>query len=123
MVAPSVARCPVAAPVGSMYAEIAEADVAALRQRFALFLAEALVVEDLDRLLEGVRRGDVVVGHAVGVEVRHLVAAQDIAAAQLDGIHVHLACGDVEKDFAREGFVLPRTAVGGRPAVLENTVL
>ena len=93
----------------------AEADVATLFQRFALFAAEALMVEDLDRLLEGVRGRDVVVGHAVGVEVRHLVAAEDIAAAQVDGVHVHLACGDVEKDFAREGFVLPRTAVGGKP--------
>ena len=54
------------------------------------------------------------IGHAVGVEVRHLVAAQDVAAAQLDGIHVHLPRRDVEKYFAGEGFVLPRTAVGGQ---------
>ena len=93
----------------------AEADVAALRQRVGLFLAEAFVVEDLHGLLEGVGRGDVVVRHAVGVDVRHLVAAQDVAAAQLDGIDADLARCDVEKDFAREGFVLPGAAVGGEP--------
>ena len=111
MVAPSVARCPVAAPVGSMYAE-SQGRCSGPAPSFSLFATEALVVEDLHRLFEGVRRSDVVVGHAVGVEVRHLVAAQDVAAAQLDGVHVHLARGDVEKDFTREGFVLPRTAVG-----------
>ena len=93
----------------------AESDVAALRQRVGLLLAEALMVEDLHGLLEGVGRGDMVVRHAVGVEVRHLVAAQDVAAAQLDGIDVDLARRDVEKYFPREGFVLPGSAVGGEP--------
>ena len=89
----------------------AESDVAALLQRVCLFLAEALVVKDFHGLLEGVRGRDVVVRHAVGVEVRHLVAAQHVAAAKIDGIHAHLARGDVEQDLAREGFVLPWTAI------------
>ncbi len=92
----------------------AEADVAPLLQRVLLLLAETLVVEDLHRLLEGVGRCHVLIGHAVGVDVGHLVAAKDVAAAQLDGVHVHLPRGDVEKYFAREGFVLPRAAIGGK---------
>ncbi len=98
-------------------------DVAAGVQRVLLLLAESLVVEDFDGLLERIRGCDVLIGHAVGVEVRHLVATQNVSAAQFDGVHVHLSRRDVEKYFAGEGFVLPWTAVGGQPAVLENTVL
>ena len=92
------------------------AQIATLRQRLALLLAKAFVVKDFHRLLERLARGDVVVRHAVGVEVGHLVGAQQVSPAQFDGVEVHLACGDVEKYFPRQGFVLPRSAVGGQTA-------
>ena len=69
------------------------------------------MVKDFHGLLEGLDRRDVVVRHAVRIEVRHLVAAQQVLATKIDRIHVHLARGDVEQDFAREGFVLPRPAI------------
>ena len=81
------------------------------------------MVEDLHGLLEGLGGREVVVRHAVGIDVRHLVAAQDVDATKFDGIHAHLPRGDVEQDLAREGFVLPWSAVGLQAAVLENTAL
>ena len=54
MVAPSVARLPGRGAGGLDVGREAEPEVAALRQRLGLLLAEALVVEDLDGLLEGV---------------------------------------------------------------------
>ena len=111
IVAPSVPKLP-SRGVGRLdVGREAEADVAALLQRVGLLLAEALVVEDLHGLLEGLDRRDVVVRHAVGVEVRQLVAAQQVAAAQLDRIDAHLARRDVEQHLAGERLELPRPAV------------
>jgi len=74
-----------------------------------------LRVEDLDGLLERIGRGDVVVRHAVGIEVRHLVAAQEVASSDLDGVYVHLAGGDVDENLAGQRFVLPWTAMLPEP--------
>ena len=91
----------------------AKADIATLGQRVGLLLAKAFVVKDFHGLLEGLDRRHMVVGHAVGVEVRHLVAAQQVLAAQVDRVHVHLAGGDVQQHLARQGLVLPWSAIRG----------
>ena len=91
----------------------ADADVAAVRTGLGLLLAERVVVEDLEGLLEHLPRRHAVVGHAVAVRVRQLVGAEDVAAAQLDRVHVHAAGGDVEQHLAGERLERPRPPVGG----------
>ena len=91
----------------------AHAEVTAARARLGLLGTEGVVVEHLERLLERLERRDAVVGHAVGVGVRQLVAAEQVPPPQLDGVHAHLPGGDVEQHLAGERLELPRSAVGG----------
>ena len=94
----------------------AESDVAALLQRVCLLLSEALVVKDFHGLLEGLDRRNVVVRHAIGIEVRHLVAAQQVLATKIHGIQAHLSRGDVEQDLAPEGLKLPWPSIRDQTA-------
>ncbi len=57
-VAASVASVLPPIDVGSTYAADAHAEVATLGERGGLLLAERLVVEDLERLLQRLERGD-----------------------------------------------------------------
>ncbi len=66
-------------------------------------------------MLEGLARRHVGVGHAVGVRVGQVVAAQQVAPAQLDRVEAQLAGGDVEDHLPGHRLELPRAAVGGAP--------
>ncbi len=113
MVHPSLARWPVAAPVELDVGREAKSEIAAPRQGLGLFLAEALVVEDLHGLLEGLDRGDVVIRHAVGVEIRGISSRrQQILRLRSTGSMSILRAAMSRSTFAREGFVLPRAAIG-----------
>ena len=51
----------------------------------------------------------------LGFAVRQVVAAQQVAAPQLDRVDAHLARRDVEQHLARQRLELPRPAVRGAP--------
>src|SRR5439155_11388080 len=93
----------------------ADAEIAALPAGRLLLLAEGLVVEDLQGLVQGVSGSDLLELLQAGAGERKVTGAQDVAPAQLHGVDADAARPDVEDHLARRRLAHPRTAVGALP--------